>query len=88
MSFDLSRAVVEELLRPLPEEPVVKVRTALKSQPFRVDLEGKVVVQLAGAIGELTRGPYEEFVPIVVSQATSSRFDPNVVLTPPQERDG
>jgi hypothetical protein len=88
VSFDFPAAVLEQILNPLPGEEVARIRSALRSQPFRVDLHGKVVVQLAGIVGELTQGPYEEFVPVVVTDVISSRFDPTVVLTDPEDLEG
>lgn len=88
VSFDFPPGVLEQILKPLPGDESARIRSALRSQPFRVDVDGKVVVQLAGAVGELTQGPYEEFVPLVVTDVISSRFDPSVVLTDPEEAEG
>lgn len=85
VSFDFPAGVLEQILKPLPDEEVARIRTALRSQPFRVDLQGKVVVQLDGTMGDLTVGTYEEFVPVLVTQVISSRFDPTVVLTKPDD---
>jgi hypothetical protein len=85
VSFDFSAAVLEEILKPLPGEEVVKIRGGLRYQPFRVDVDGKVVVQLTGTVGDLTQGIYEEFVPMIVTDLISSRFDPTVVLTSPED---
>jgi hypothetical protein len=88
VSFDFSSAVLEEILKRLPAEEVTKIRNALKWQPFRIDVEGKVVVQLAGTLGDLTQGSYEEFVPVVVTEVNASRFDPSVVLTSSEDGSG
>lgn len=85
VSFDFPPSVLEKILNTLPGDEISRIRNALRSQPFRVDLEGKVVVQLRGTVGELTSGTHEEFVPVVVTDVISSRFDPTVVLTGPEE---
>ena len=46
VSFDFSPSVLEQMLKPLPNEEVATIRNALRSQPFLVQLRGKVVVQL------------------------------------------
>jgi len=85
VSFDFSASVLEQMLKPLPKEEVARIRNALRSQPFLVQVRGKVVIQMTGTVGELTEGPYEDFVPVIVTNVTSSRFDPTVVLTGSEE---
>ena len=85
VSFDFSPSILEEILKPLPDEETSRIRTALRHQPFQALPEGKVVVELSGTIGEPTVGTYEEFVPILVTKVVSSRFDPTIVLTKPAQ---
>ncbi|WP_438005461.1 hypothetical protein WME89_43185 [Sorangium sp. So ce321] len=84
-SFDLGRDQLNQLLATLPDDISRKIRASLSRQPFRFDLGGKVVANITGRLGDVTRGPFEEFVPIIASEVESA-YDPDITLTPYRRR--
>ena len=82
ISFDFDLGVYEALLAKLPQDFVSSLRSTLSRQPFRADLDGKVVLSCSGYLGQVTEGAYEEFVPIRVTEIEAAHFDPTVDLHP------
>lgn len=78
VSFDFSKKLLDEMLSQLPSEISDAISSKLSYAPFSIELECKVVLSCAGYLGELTKGAYEDFVPFLVSEITSVRYDPTI----------
>jgi hypothetical protein len=81
-NFDLTAQFCHEMLSRLPPEISEEIESVLSRAPFQVDLGGKVLLTCSGYLGEVTRGLFEEFVPIVISEIIDVDFDPSVTLEP------
>ncbi len=82
VTLDFSAELYGELLSMLPAEVADYIRDSLGRAPFRADIGGKVLLTCSGYLDEVTKGAYEEFVPIRVSTIEDVQFDPSVSLTP------
>lgn len=80
VSFDYSDKIYESLLTQLPPDIATAIRDSLQRQPYRIDLGGKLIVSSGGLLGKVTKGQYEQFVPIVLNEILSIHYDPGVVL--------
>ncbi|OLO04771.1 type I restriction enzyme HsdR N-terminal domain-containing protein [Salinicola socius] len=82
VTFDFSEEKCQKLVSMLPEEVAEAIRSALRRAPFQAILDGRVIASVTGAFGEVTPGAYEEFIPLVVSDIMSAKYDPSVEMRP------
>lgn len=82
VTLDFSLEMYEELLSRLPAVIVNDIRNSLGQAPFRVNIGGKVILTCSGYLDEVTKGAYEDFVPIRVSSIEDVQYDASVILTP------
>ena len=59
---------------------------AMKRAPYQIVLDGNILLSCAGHLSEVTKGAYEEFVPIRVSAISKVVYDPTVKLFPYEPR--
>ena len=80
VSFDYDTNILNRIIDETPSDVAEICRSQLSRQPFRVDLGGKVIVSSGGILGKVTQGQYEQFVPIILNEILSVRYDESVVL--------
>lgn len=80
VSFDYDKNILNRIIDEIPSDIAEVCRKHLSRQPFRVDLEGKVIVSSGGILGKIIQGQYEQFVPIILNEIVTVRYDKNVVL--------
>jgi hypothetical protein len=79
VSFDFTQAIVNVLLGTLPPKVAGSIRERLSEQPFRADVDGRIVITCKGRLGDLMEGAFEEFVPVLLEEVVDVTFDPAVL---------
>ena len=79
VSFDFDESVYQQLKGLLPTEVANSIEHYLTKQPFRCDLNCKLMVNCAGTLGSLQSSELtgEEFVPIILDEIIAAQFNPD-----------
>ena len=78
LSLDYTQSILNEILSYLDADIKNMILQALSRQPFRIDLNGKLVVTVKTRMGELTKGAYEEFIPFIIDKIHEVKWDPRI----------
>ena len=84
VSFDYGPEIFDKIMDGIPSEVSSIIRLHLSRMPYTVELGGKVIIDIKGRLGDITRGQYESFAPVVLYEVMNIRFDPTVVLEHPR----
>jgi hypothetical protein len=82
ISFDFGDDVLRAILAALPEPQAAQVRSQLFAHPYALDTDAKVRVTWTARLGELVKGPHEEFVPLIVTAVNKVEYDPTLSVGP------
>lgn len=82
ISFDFGDEVLQAILAALPTPQAAQVRSQLFAHPYSIDTDAKVRVTWKAQLGELVKGPHEEFVPLLVSEVGKVEYDPTLSVGP------
>lgn len=77
VSFDFNKQIFDELMSRLPEQFSNSICDALCRQPFRIEVDCKIILSCNSKLGEITQGSFEKFVPLVITEIIDVFFDPN-----------
>ncbi len=76
-TFDFGQDVLDRTLERLPAPQAGQIRTALAQMPYSIDVDAKVRVCRTAHLGARTRGPSEEFIPLLVTTLLAADYDPS-----------
>ncbi len=79
-TFDFGQSVLDIILKALPVHQATQVVNALSGLPCSIDLDAKVRVDWNAHLGEKLEGPYEEFIPMVVTKIVKVEYDPCLTI--------
>lgn len=82
VSFDFPKSILMNLLDPIDKTISSAILDSLARQPFRIDLNGKLVATVETTMGEVTKGAYEEFVPFIVRKVIDARWNSSIDIPP------
>lgn len=68
ISFDLNKKLYLELLELFPKQTQNYIFNCLSRQPYRAEEFEPILVTISGYLGSLTKGVYEDFVPVIVTE--------------------
>jgi hypothetical protein len=75
ISFDFGNDVLQAILAALPKPQAAQVRSQLFAHPYSIDTDAKIRVTWTAQLGELVKGPHEEFVPMIVLTVCKVEYD-------------
>lgn len=77
VSFDFSKQEYQSLLSFLPKNVAEYIEESLSRQPYRCEIDCKVIIDCEGVLGELQKSSLtlEEFIPITLSKIITAIFD-------------
>jgi hypothetical protein len=81
-TFDFGQDALELILKALPQPQTAQIRTALTRMPYSIDLDAKVGIHCKARLGELVRGPHEEFIPMIMTALFKVDYDPSKTVGP------
>lgn len=70
ITYDFNQLMFEKLIDCFPLETQKLIKSMLSRQPFIAHGFEEVYVSITGKFGEVTKGQYEEFIPIIVSDVS------------------
>jgi Type I restriction enzyme R protein N terminus (HSDR_N) len=86
VTLDMTAVQYQELLSELPPEVAAPISAAMKRAPYQMALDGKIMLTCSGHLSDVTRGAYEEFAPIRVSEISKVVYEPTAELSPYEPR--
>ena len=82
INFDFGDDVLQAILAVLPERQAAQVRSQLMAHPYCIDADAKVRVTWTAQLGEVVKGPHEQFVPLIVVEVGKVEYDPTLSVGP------
>lgn len=82
VAFDFTQEVLAALLAPLPPRLASAIRGHLSQQPYEALLGGRLVFSCKAVLAQAVQGPYETFIPFLVTAIEAARYDPTLELDP------
>lgn len=76
ISLDYTAVQLQKILLSIPLETRKRLELALSCQPFRANIDCKIKITCEARISELVRGPYEDYIPLIVSSINDAVYDP------------
>lgn len=71
ITYDFNQQIFEKLLNLFPDKTRNQITSMLSKQPFIAQDFEEIYVSITGSFGKLTKGLYEDFIPINVSDVSS-----------------
>lgn len=75
ITFDFGQEALDMILKALPASQASHIRTALTRMPYAIDVDAKVRIHWNARLGEPIQGPYEEFIPMIVTKLVKAEYD-------------
>ena len=85
VSFDFSPTLLTQILEGLPFELSRQFREALNRAPFQASAGLTIELDLTAHLGEVTKGKYEKFIPLIIQKIHESRFNPTPTVDEPHD---
>jgi len=86
VSFDFPSELLEPILAGLPAPLATAFCSALARAPYVALADLVIELDVAIYVGSETRGQYESFIPLIISEVLASRFNPAPVPNEPTDR--
>ncbi len=83
LTLDLKQDSYESILAGLPVSQASQIRLAMSRAPYKIDLDGKVIVNCRAKLGNEIRGPHETFIPFDVFEICDVSFNESITLGNP-----